>query len=177
MNEKETESKLKKFIKDAFTSEAKASRIPFYFFIICILLAVICIQLNTVNRYLKKISSGGLGSYSFETNGSSSDPFEIFSEKSTESDTETTAKNQTPETNSATAHTTESPSESAVQSKPQGSVKTYVINKNSKKIHYPTCSYAANMKEENRLTVSLTEEELNSQYLSNGYVFCSRCAG
>lgn len=65
----------------------------------------------------------------------------------------------------------------SAEPKPQGVTKTYVINTNSKKIHLSSCSYAANMKEENKLTVQLTDEELQNQYLSNGYAFCSRCLG
>lgn len=49
-----------------------------------------------------------------------------------------------------------------------------VINKNSKKIHSPTCSYVKNMKEENRGEIS--SEELDS-YLSQGYTMCQRCKG
>ncbi len=52
MKENGNESKLKKFIKDAFTNETKASRIPYYFFAICILITVVSIELNTANRYV-----------------------------------------------------------------------------------------------------------------------------
>lgn len=180
MKENEKESRLKKFIKDAFTSEAKASRIPYYFFAICILLTVICIELNTANRYLKRISSGG-ATYSFETNTKSNDPHEIFSEKTSEQPNEINSESKPSETEHTSAQTTERvteiSSDTAVTSKPQGNVRTYVINKNSKKVHYSTCSYAANMKEENKLTVQITYDELKNQYLSNGYTFCSKCGG
>lgn len=49
-----------------------------------------------------------------------------------------------------------------------------VINKNSKKIHSPDCSYVKNMKEENRGEIS--SEELDS-YLAQGYTMCQRCKG
>lgn len=49
-----------------------------------------------------------------------------------------------------------------------------VINKNSKKIHSPDCSYVKNMKEENRGEIS--SEELDS-YLAQGYTMCRRCKG
>lgn len=195
MKENETESKLKKFIKDAFTSEAKAARIPYYFFAICVLLAVVCLQLNTANRYLKRIANGGSGTYNYQTNNESNDPYVIFSDKSSETTGEeqtdkepsdvSTSENQTTSekiesTNTPTTQNgngTEVTSANSTESKPQGNTTTYVINKNSKKIHYPNCSYASNMKEENKLTVKLTSDELKSQYLSNGYTFCSRCGG
>lgn len=184
MNEKDNESKLKRFIKDAFTSEAKASRIPYYFFAICILLTVICVQLNTANRYLKRIAAGGNGTYSFETNSKSNDPHEVFAENSSEENSEQNSENSTSESSESRAEVSSAPksTSSAVLStsaepKPQGVTKTYVINTNSKKIHLSSCSYAANMKEENKLTVQLTDEELQNQYLSNGYAFCSRCLG
>ena len=193
MKGNETESKLKMFIKDAFTSEAKAARIPYYFFAICVLLAVICLQLNTANRYLKKIVSSGSGTYNYQTNNESNDPYVIFSDKSSEKTSEeqsneeqtvestpenqTTAAKSESTTASTTQNSTQVTSANTTESKPQGKITTYVINKNSKKIHYSGCSYAANMKEDNKLTVNITEDELKNQYLSNGYTFCSRCAG
>lgn len=47
-----------------------------------------------------------------------------------------------------------------------------VVNKNSKKIHSSTCSYAKNMKEENKAIIS--SDELQA-YLDKGYTVCSRC--
>lgn len=173
MKENETDSKLKKFIKDAFTSEAKASRIPYYFFAICVLLTVICLQLNTANRYLKRIAAGGLGTYSFETDSKSNDPNEVFAEKTDESEAEPVSENKPSESNTVSESKTESTT--ATTAKPQTGARTYVINTSSKKIHYPSCSYASNIKDENKLTVNLTQDELKSQYLSNGYVFCSKC--
>ncbi len=53
---------------------------------------------------------------------------------------------------------------------------TYVINKNSKKMHYKTCSFVSRMKDENKVIVQLDKQELNS-YLNSGYSFCSSCGG
>ena len=47
-----------------------------------------------------------------------------------------------------------------------------VVNKNSKKIHSSTCSYAKNMKEENKAVIS--SDELQA-YLDKGYTVCTRC--
>ncbi len=49
-----------------------------------------------------------------------------------------------------------------------------IINTNSKKIHSSTCSYARNIKEENKTVIS--SDELQS-YLDDGYTMCSRCNG
>lgn len=48
---------------------------------------------------------------------------------------------------------------------------TYIANKNSKKIHYPTCSSVGQMKESNKLYWTGTIDEL----LDMGYVPCGRC--
>lgn len=175
MKEKDTESKLRKFIKDAFTSEAKASRIPYYFLALCVLLTVICLQLNTANRYLKRIAAGGLGTYSFETDSKSNDPNEVFAEETDESETETETISENKPSESNTVSDSKINSTTTTTAKPQTGARTYVINISSKKIHYPSCSYASNIKDENKLTVNLTQDELKSQYLSNGYVFCSKC--
>lgn len=53
---------------------------------------------------------------------------------------------------------------------------TYVINTNSKKIHYAQCSFVNRMKEENKQTIKLSKNELKN-YLENGYTFCSTCGG
>lgn len=50
--------------------------------------------------------------------------------------------------------------------------KILVVNKNSKKIHSSTCSYAKNMKEENKAVIS--SDELQA-YLDKGYTVCTRC--
>lgn len=47
-----------------------------------------------------------------------------------------------------------------------------VVNKNSKKIHSSTCSYAKNMKEENKVVISSDELQ---DYLDKDYTVCTRC--
>lgn len=54
--------------------------------------------------------------------------------------------------------------------------RAYVINVNSSKIHYSTCTFVKRMKEENKEEIQLTKDELNN-YLNNGYTFCSTCGG
>lgn len=55
---------------------------------------------------------------------------------------------------------------------PVQGAKTYVINKNSKKIHSPNCQYANSMKEENKLVVEIDNLE---DYINRGYTICSKC--
>ena len=47
----------------------------------------------------------------------------------------------------------------------------YVLNKNTKKFHYPWCSSADDIKKKNRKDFTGTREEVISQ----GYVPCKRC--
>jgi hypothetical protein len=75
---------------------------------------------------------------------------------------------------SSTTSTTTNRNETTT--KQQSKTKTYVINKNSKKIHTKDCSFVDRMKEENKQTVQLTSDELN-EYINNGYSTCSSCGG
>lgn len=48
---------------------------------------------------------------------------------------------------------------------------TYVLNKNTKKFHYPDCASVDEMKAKNRLDVSWDRDEV----IARGYVPCKRC--
>ena len=48
---------------------------------------------------------------------------------------------------------------------------TYVLNTNSKKFHYPTCSSVGDMSPKNRSDVSMSRDEIIAQ----GFVPCKRC--
>ena len=48
---------------------------------------------------------------------------------------------------------------------------TYVLNKNTKKFHYPDCASVDEMKAKNRLDVSWDRDEV----IAHGYVPCKRC--
>ncbi|MBQ8568401.1 MAG: DNA/RNA non-specific endonuclease [Oscillospiraceae bacterium] len=48
---------------------------------------------------------------------------------------------------------------------------TYILNTNTKKFHYPSCSSVDDMKESNKKPVSCSREEV----ISDGYVPCKRC--
>ncbi len=75
---------------------------------------------------------------------------------------------------SSTTSTTTNKNETTTRQ--QSKTKTYVINKNSKKIHTKDCSFVDRMKEENKQTVHLTSDELN-EHINNGYSTCSSCGG
>ena len=47
----------------------------------------------------------------------------------------------------------------------------YVINTNTKKFHYPSCTSAGEIKEKNRKDTSESREQL----IQKGYVPCKRC--
>lgn len=47
----------------------------------------------------------------------------------------------------------------------------YVLNKNTKKFHYPLCSSVGDMSPKNRLDVSMSRDEI----ILKGYVPCKRC--
>lgn len=53
----------------------------------------------------------------------------------------------------------------------QGESVKYILNTNTKKIHYPLCSSVDQMKEKNKQATGLSKEELISQ----GYSPCGRC--
>lgn len=50
-------------------------------------------------------------------------------------------------------------------------IHTYVLNTNTKKFHYPSCSSAKDIKEKNKREVECTREEL----IEKGYEPCGRC--
>ena len=67
--------------------------------------------------------------------------------------------------------------DTAVQTTPESSVSqesretTYVLNTNTKKFHYPTCSSVDDMKEKNKQIYTGSREEV----INMGYVSCKRC--
>lgn len=48
---------------------------------------------------------------------------------------------------------------------------TYVLNRNTKKFHYPNCSSVGTIKEKNREDSTLSRDEI----IAKGYVPCKRC--
>ncbi|MDE6699871.1 MAG: DNA-entry nuclease, partial [Acetatifactor sp.] len=57
----------------------------------------------------------------------------------------------------------------ATESEPQGT--TYILNTNTKKFHYPSCSSVNQMKDKNKQAYTGNREDVISQ----GYAPCKRC--
>lgn len=214
----EDENKLVAFFKKLTNSEKALQLVPFYFFMICVLLFVMIFKISETNKYLKEIAENGTEAYvhqadssnqglvtgmffenpdeteyeaesdyiadteyytnfyseveSENTNSNEEVKTQSHTEKATEKTTKSTSNN---EKSTGKATTTQKASGGTQNNNQSGKV-TYVINKNSKKIHYSSCSFVDRMKDENKMTVKLTKEELN-EYLKNGYTFCSTCGG
>lgn len=64
-----------------------------------------------------------------------------------------------------------SPGEAAIGTVEQAGQETYILNRNTKKFHLPSCSSAEDIKSENRAEFYGTREEL----LEAGYDACKRC--
>ncbi len=184
------------FIKKFTDDESAIKRIPKYFFLIVVLLIVIAVELHQTNEKLDKILDNNVEEKKQMV-------VEIFSEEektpadympilddvtNDESSTETTTDETTTKGNSSNSVSTET----TTKSKPETTTKTanstetqqsnnvgkteYILNINSKKIHFPDCSSAARTKDENKKTVNLTADELK-EYLNDGYEFCKICGG
>lgn len=78
---------------------------------------------------------------------------------------------------SVAAKTTASPvkeSKTTSVEKPKQLSEQLVVNTNTKKIHSPDCSFAQNIKPENRTEITAGDLQ---DYLENGYTLCGHCEG
>lgn len=78
---------------------------------------------------------------------------------------------------SAAAKTTASPvkeSKTTSVEKPKQLSECLVVNTNTKKIHSPDCSFAQNIKPENRTEITAGDLQ---EFLENGYTLCGHCEG
>lgn len=200
------DNKFTEYFKKITETEASLRRVPKYFFVICVVMILIFGQLVKTNDYLKTIAENTARSNSVketfveevtETEKTIEDFIPILEEISRyeeensttifyhntddneeTSSVETTTKRQTnSNTSNASKNETTTKKETTTKSSENNAKsKTYVINTNSKKIHYADCTFAERTKEENKKTVKLTDDELKS-YLNNGYTFCKTCGG
>ena len=196
-NEKKIVTIFKKFID----VDESVKRIPFYFFLVCVLLVVLIFKLSQTNEYLKVIAENSKNSIEYETfddtfievvtedNKEKDDYLTILEEltedeSTSEEDTtenqnisskETTTKNNKETTTKANKETT-TKNNTTEKSDDNVSRKSYVLNTSSKKIHYPDCSFVSRTKEENKKSVKLSTDELN-QYKNDGYTMCKTCGG
>lgn len=65
----------------------------------------------------------------------------------------------------------EVPTEKPTEAEPEDTGRDYVVNKNTKKFHYPSCSSASDIKKANRWDFHGTRDEL----INKGYQPCKRC--
>ncbi len=180
--------KLSELLKKVVDNEVSLKRIPFYMCLICILLIVLIVKLHSIDKHLETIASDGVIYATFNDTF-----YEVTTEKEVEledyvpllevlteeplyNDEETTSNKTTTTTTTTTKPhiNNETTKQNSIDS--QSSKETYIININSKKIHYADCSSAIRTKEENKKTVELTDEELQ-EYLNDGHSFCKTCGG
>lgn len=74
-----------------------------------------------------------------------------------------------PQAGTASTAVTKSSATTSTASSSTGTV-TYILNKNTKKFHYPTCSSVSDMKEKNKVYFTGTRDEIPA-----GYVACKKC--
>lgn len=97
---------------------------------------------------------------------------EATTEPATEETTEPTTEATTEETTEPTTEaTTEETTEPTTEETEDPDVMTYVLNTNTKKFHYPSCSSAKDIKEKNKKVVETTREDV----ISMKYEPCGRC--
>lgn len=98
-------------------------------------------------------------------------PTEVPTEEATEEPTEEPTEEVTEE---PTEPPTEAPTEPPTEAEPEAVSspgQDYVLNKNTKKFHYPYCSSVSRMKAKNRKDFFGSREEV----ISMGYVPCKNC--
>ena len=83
--------------------------------------------------------------------------------------TEPTTEATTVATTEATTEPSTEPTTETTEEEPVGN--TYILNTNTKKFHYPSCSSAKETKESNKKTFVGTRDEV----IAKGYKACGRC--
>ena len=173
MNVEKKDPKIKSYIKKFTSEEASLKKIPFYLFLVGVLIVILIVKINETNKYLKIISENNNPSIEIHTKDDNYDEvLNIYTEN------EKTPEEILP---NPYEEIVTKPSENNTEETVEPSVSTnnkqkYVINTSSKKIHLPECSFVERTKEENKKTVELTKDELNN-YLQNGHEFCKTCGG
>ncbi len=177
--------KIIEFFENSVSIEAVLKRIAAYLLVACILLGLIFFKLNEINQTILDVSNPILSNIKAEEYESVKDVFiedndnvlgevlPLYDElKEDESTKITENKNDI----SSDKATTEKNTESTAQQQNNSKKYDFIINMNSKKIHYSDCTFVNRMKEENRKAIQLSNDELN-EYINNGYTLCSTCGG
>lgn len=173
MSTDNNKSKVKAFIEKYTSEEASLKKIPFYLFLIGVLIVVFIVKLNETNKYLKIIAESDNPSIEVHTKEDNYDEvLNIYTEETKKP--EDILPNPYDELD--TQPSTENKEETVEPTTPTTNKQKYVINISSKKIHKPDCSFVERTKEENKKTVELSGDELK-EYLNNGHEFCKTCGG
>lgn len=173
MNAEKNDSKIKSYIKKFTSEEASLKKIPFYLFLVGVLIVILIVKINETNKYLKIISESNNPSIEINTKDDNYDEvLNIYTES--EKTPEEILPN--PYDDIVTQPSKGTTEEEVKPSTSTNNKQKYVINTSSKKIHLPECSFVERTKEENKKTVELTKDELNN-YLQNGHEFCKTCGG
>ena len=169
----ENKPKIKTYIEKITSEEASLKKIPFYLFLIGVLIVVFIIKINETNKYLKIITESDNPSIEIHTKDEKYDEvLNIYTE-----DTKTPEEIlPNPYEEIEKQPTSENTEEIVEPSTSTTSKQKYVINISSKKIHKPDCSFVARTKDENKKNVELSNDELK-EYLNNGHEFCKACGG
>ena len=171
---KEKENIAIKQMEESTSKEKKSRFIPVCLVLIIAFLFGIIFKMHATNKYLKIISDYyNPGGYTIITPGEKYDSVsEVFDKNEIEYNSYVNNENNIIDTDS-----NDTTNEENSNNTDDGTPKTaYVLNISSKKIHFPSCSYLTNTKEENKKSVQLNDEELNN-YKNNGYTMCSKCGG
>ncbi len=158
-----------KEIKENTINRNKSNLVPICLFLIIGLLFGIIFKLHATNKYLKTISDYyNTGKISIDTKN---DGYKSVSEVFSENENEYRSEKDDNVTDS------DDKTDEEVNNTDDGTPKkVYILNTSSKKIHYPSCSVVNRMKEENKKSVEVNDEQLN-EYKNNGYTMCSTCGG
>lgn len=185
MDNEINKSKIKTYLEKLTSEETSLKKIPFYLFLLGVLVCVLIFKINETNKYLKIIAENGNVVVENHTNDENYESvLNIYTEDAKRPEDilpnpkdDITDKNDTDEktepTNNLTPQQTEH-TEEITENNSQDA--TYVINISSKKIHKPDCSFVSRTKEENKKTVTLSEDELK-EYINNGHELCKTCGG
>lgn len=196
MDKNNKEKKIVTIFKKFIDVDESVKRIPFYFFLVCVLLVILIFKISQTNEYLKALAEDSRNRVEYETFDDTFIEVETEEKKDKEdyiplyeelTDKETTSEEDSTKkqnitsketTTKANKETTTKTSTTTQKSDDNVSRKTYVLNisKSSKKIHLSSCSFVSRIKDENKKTVKLTDEELQ-EYINDGYTICKTCGG
>lgn len=148
------------------------------FIVVLICLLVIFLMQMHMQRTLAQIAAVQATNTQAATLPPSSDAGETQTQTEPESQSESVRSIAAESAVSGMAAKTSAPpvkTEKATETeKPKQLSEQLVVNTNTRKIHSPDCSYAKNIKPDNRADISAGDLQ---EYLDNGYALCGHCEG